>query len=116
MRPTLHLLLVSAALLFAGCARIIESSMPEDILRPLQNAPERFLRVDAGGTPLPNAFGGDTCHNPLVDLRDGTRLTLTRSANGWGDYQADGGQYGVDEDERLRIRCSSGIPAGVVRR
>ncbi len=116
MRPTLQILLCSAALSIAGCARLIETSMPEDILRRADNTPERFLRVDAAGTPLPNAFGGDTCHSPLVDLRDGTRITLVRSANGWGDYQVDEAQYGVDEDERLRIRCASGIPAGVVRR
>jgi hypothetical protein len=52
----------------------------------------------------------------FVDPRDGTRLTLTRSANGWGDYEVDGAQYGVDDEERLRIDCASGIPAGVVRR
>lgn len=116
MRPTLHILLFSAALSIAGCARIIESSMPEDLLRRADNTPERFLRVDAAGTPLPNAFGGETCHSPLVDPRDGTRILLARSANGWGDYLVDGLQYGVDEAERLRIDCASGIPAGVVRR
>lgn len=60
------------------------------------------------------ARGSAPCLNPLVDPRDGTRITLVRSSGGLGDYAVASGKYGVGAGQLLRVDCSDGRPMGVV--
>jgi hypothetical protein len=54
------------------------------------------------------------CLNPLVDPRDGSRITLVRSSDGLGDYSVASGKYGVGTGQLLRVNCSDGQPIGIV--
>ncbi len=96
---------------FAGCA----SSRTSDVVSAATDLPERFLvgslSSDARTEPRP----GEGCRSPMVDPRDGARLTLDRSANGLGDYTVPAGRYGVQRGERLRLDCATGRPIGRVR-
>ena len=89
--------------------------------RPATGTPDRFLvgTIQLGGAltePQPN--GG--CRNPMVDPRDGTRLTLVQSQSGdngqFGDYAVPEGRYGARVGELLRVDCNSGRVVGFVPR
>ena len=55
------------------------------------------------------------CLNPMVDPRDGTRLTLVNSQEGRiGDYGVPAGRYGVGGKELLRIQCGTGRAIGII--
>lgn len=100
-----------ALVTLAACGMV--SSYPTTILRPAENAPERFTLADSSavtGTP-----GAATCRSPLVDPRNGARLTMQRADRGRGDYSVPAGSYGVRGGELLRVDCSNGQPVGIVR-
>jgi len=76
--------------------------------------PDHFMVAASGigNAKEPNAEEG--CRNPMVDTRDGTMVTLRRSANGVGDYWVEDQKYGVTPRQLLRINCATGKPVGVV--
>lgn len=83
-------------------------------MRPALDAPHHFMIATPTGTEEPRPYEG--CRNSLVDPRDGTRLTLIRSADGEGDYEPVPLRYGLSGGELLRVECESGRPLGVVER
>ena len=86
---------------------------PGAVLRLPENVPERFVLADSSaitGTP-----GSAACRSPIVDPRNGTRLTLQRSSQGNGDYAAPVGNYGLHAGELLRVDCATGQTIGIVR-
>lgn len=118
MAPRASLRTVAAALgcvalLGIGCASL---GMGEPTtIRAASETPDRFLvgEIDGPGTSDPTP--GTGCRNPMVDPRDGTRLTLDRSSEGQGDYIVDIGRYGARPGDLLRIDCATGQPIGLVR-
>ena len=103
-------LALGLGLLAAAC-----SSTPR-LLGPASDTPERFdvLDLASGNThPMP---ADAACENPLVDPRDGMRLTLVRAAEGLGDYETPGPRYGLSRYELLRVDCATGVAVGRVRR
>lgn len=107
-------LLVGVSIL-AGCAVAGPVTPAQRVLRPAADAPDHFLVGEADGTTR-EPGGNDACESPMVDPRDGTRVTLVRSSDGLGDYAVDGGRYGVAEGEVLRIDCRTGKAIGVFAR
>ena len=75
--------------------------------------PDHFQITASGLGRSRDPKPGEGCRNPLVDPRDGTMLTLRRSANGVGDYWVDG-KYGVKSTQFLRIDCGTGKAVGIV--
>ena len=103
----------SSLSLVALAAACNVTSYPTTVLRPAQDTPERFVLADSSvvtGTP-----GAAACRSPLLDPRNGARLTMERASRGSGDYAVPAGSYGVRGGELLRIDCSNGQPVGIVR-
>lgn len=98
-----------AVLLLPGC-----SSMPPRLQGQAIDAPTAFqvvdLRTGATRPVAPDA----SCESPLTDPRNGTRLTLARSRDGFGDYQPDSPRYGLARNELLRVDCRTGAAVGRV--
>ena len=125
MRPPLRSVfaLIGFPVVF-GSSACASSSNPSPANAPSRSAtdvPERFLvgTISPGGTlsePQPNSG----CRNPMVDPRDGTRLTLVQSQPGGGtqigDYAVPEGRYGARAGEVLRIDCGTGRVIGLVLR
>ena len=104
---------LSPLALVALAAACNVTSYPTAVLRPAQDTPERFVLADSSaitGTP-----GAAACRSPLVDPRNGARLTMERADRGKGDYAVPSGSYGVRGRELLRVDCSNGQPVGIVR-
>ena len=105
----------------AACA-VSTSTYPADApARAANDVPEHFMVGSiAPGGPLSEPVRDGACRNPMVDPRDGTRLTLVQSQDGpagqVGDYQVTAGRYGVASGELLRIDCGTGRAVGVVPR
>ena len=108
------LILGGAVVLLSGCATTHFG--PERAVRDAQNVPAQFLVGSPTGSSTTPPQAGDGCRNPMVDPRDGTRLTLVRSGEALGDYEVPAGQYGVGQRELLRVACDTGAPIGIVRR
>lgn len=109
-RPLLRSAFLAAlAAVVAGCA-----GAPRPQSYAAVDTPPAFVVLDGGSTRPARA--GEGCRNPLVDPRDGTRLTLVRSAEGEGDYEAPAGRYGLRPGHLLRVDCASGRVVGVVGR
>lgn len=84
--------------------------------RDAVDVPARFEPVDASLRLTPgDTLAGSGCLSPLVDPRDGTRISFIRSAD-VGDYEVEGGRYGVGSGELLRIDCNTGRVVGIVPR
>lgn len=96
--------------LLAGCAS------PRLDATALRDTPDHFVVGTPQGSATTEPVAEAGCRNPMVDPRDGTRLTLTRSADGRGDYEVPRGRYGVPPRHLLRLDCASGRPLGVVQR
>ena len=85
---------------------------------PVTGAPERFL-PDSTTAIQPGSFTG--CHTRLHDPGGHTLLVLIRSTvreSGvyWGDYSVrPANSYGLENDQLLRINCSTGHALGAVR-
>lgn len=114
MKPPLFLL---ALLCLTGC--VTQGSVnQQSVTDPsaLRDLPDHFLvgtHTDAS-TSEPRA--GENCRNPMVDPRDGTRLTLVRSGQGRGDYDVPESRYGIGARQLLRLDCATGRVVGLVRR
>ena len=98
----------------AGCAAKLASPPPGSQGPAAADVPDHFMTWTAAGPVEPQP--GGTCRNPLVDPRDGTRLTLIRSADGRGDYEPEPLRYGLKEGQLLRVDCATGRAAEVVKR
>lgn len=103
--------LVAAGLLAAGCATSTDR-LP--VLGPASDVPEAFLVVTPDGPVAASDEGA--CRSPLVDPRDGTRLTMARSTGTVADYRVPAGRYGVPDGRLLRVECATGRPVGMVAR
>ena len=73
--------------------------------------PESFVVLEAGGGTHP-VDPAPACENPLADPRDGTKLTLERADNGFGDYALSTARYGLAAGELLSIDCRTGVARG----
>jgi hypothetical protein len=78
------------------------------------DVPSHFLVAGRDGKTEEPAPG--QCRNPMIDPRDGTRISLERSAEGRGFYKVPTGRYGVRPGELLLIECGTGRVIGVVKR
>lgn len=104
--------------LSSGCALGMQSTYPAGApARAASDTPDRFMVGSAAGEttePRPD----DGCRNPMVDPRDGTRLTLVLSQRGpegeLGDYEVPDRRYGVRPGELLRLDCATGRVVGIV--
>lgn len=107
-------LLVCAAGCVTGCATGHTSPDVATPARAAEDLPDRFKAPTAAGRQEtgPEAV----CLNPIYDPRDGTSLTLIRSAGGRGDYEPQPLRYGVQEGELLRVDCATGQAIGIVKR
>jgi len=100
-------------MLGTGCASL---GMGEPTtIRVASDTPDRFLVGEINGPGTSEPAPGGACRSPMVDPRDGTRLTLERSREGHGDYIVDIGRYGARPGDLLRIDCATGQPVGLVR-
>lgn len=109
-----RLLLVLLGLTVTTCAGRATHGVAHEKIRPGLDLPHHFLISTETGAVEPANDGN--CHGPLVDPRDGTKLTMVRSANGMGDYSAPEGRYGIGDKELLRVECATGIVIGIVHR
>jgi hypothetical protein len=101
----------------SGCASSSKSQAPPNATPAgLVQVPDHFLVGEIDGTATREPKPGEGCHNRMVDPKDGTKLTLVRSSNGMGDYEALEGRYGVGKGQLLRLDCANGRPMGVVKR
>ena len=112
MPTTTRLLRPLPALLILAACNVV-TSYPTAILRPAEDAPERFLLDD--GSPVAAAVGPAACRNPLRDPRGGEPIVLERSYQGSGDYHVANGRYGAGARELIRVDCTTGAPLGIVR-
>ena len=113
MKPTASLLLS----ILAACA----AGHPWDQRpRPARDLPPTFV-ADPSMPPAPAAAAG-VCPVRLIDPGSNTKLRLVRSASAadggyQGDYEVDPpGRYGTGQADLLRVLCTTGRPAGIVRR
>lgn len=106
-------LLLSAA---SGCAGSKGPSPSSAASAGLIEVPEHFLVGDLNSNAMREPAAHEGCHSPMVDPRDGTRITLIRSSEGMGDYEVAEGRYGVTKGHLLRLDCSNGRVMGVVKR
>jgi len=100
----------------AGCASTGTSQMTESPVRAALDVPDYFVVGESEGTATTMPAPGTGCRSPMVDPRDGTRLTLVRSIEGVGDYEVAHWLYGVEPGEVLRIDCATGRAIGVFKR
>jgi hypothetical protein len=102
--------LVVLSLSLSACA---STGWPNQVdASTVSDAPDHFLVLDTA-TGARSEPSGPACRSPMVDARDGTRLTLVRSSAGFGDYQTESSRYGLTGDRLLRIDCSNGRPVGL---
>lgn len=95
----------------SGSASALLPDRAPDGAPPVFDPTRGDLRIAGADT-----LAGAGCLNPLVDPRDGERLTLVRSWSVHGDYEVAEGRYGLGEGELLRVECNTGRVLGVARR
>ena len=104
---------LGATMLFffiGGCKTASATMKDQTIIRPAVNAPE-FFNPSAGVS-----LDESSCKSPMVDSRDGIKITLLTSSNGVGKYEVPNGAYGVKEGEALLLDCSTGKVKGITKR
>ena len=111
-RRSTPLLLV--VVLCSGCLATRQTA--DEPTRLATDTPDHFLVGSHTGTDTTEPKPGDGCRNPMVDARDGSKLTLVRSTDKEGDYAVPKGRYGAGPRELLRLDCSTGEAIGFVRR
>ena len=114
MRRAILLLLLTTA----ACA---DRSAPQGTaatVRAAENPPDHFVigTPDGDETTEPGASPTRDCRSPMVDPRDGTKLTLVWSNAGQGEYEVLPGRYGVGSGEVLRLDCATGRVVGIAKR
>lgn len=108
-----------AVVLIVGLTGCAGKRMNADVDSPMRAAvdvPDHFMTSTTTGAVEPRPDEG--CRSPIIDPRNGVRLTLIRSADGRGDYEPQSGasSYGLKAGELLRVECASGRPVGIVKR
>ncbi|MCK7590705.1 hypothetical protein M0G43_08975 [Subsaxibacter sp. CAU 1640] len=96
-------------LIFVNCKTANSTMNNQNVIRQAENTPEEF------SAPANVSLDGQSCKNPMVDSRDGTKITLLSSSNGVGKYQVPIGTYGVKKGEALLLDCSTGKVKGIVK-
>lgn len=100
-------------LFLMGCGGSnVQSRSIKTVLRPATDVPAAFE------APEGISLSADSCKNPLIDPRDGTRIIMQSSfaKEGVGNYEVPAGKYGVKHGELLRINCATGEVLGIVKR
>lgn len=106
-RNLLYKFFIGVGLCLFGCSSLQPG---EGDVRSAVDTPEKF------NAPAGMAWGANACLNPIIDPADGTELILVQSTSeGLGDYRVQGGNYGVNKGELLRINCRTGGVVGIVR-
>jgi hypothetical protein len=107
-------LLIAAAVFSAACAIGGSSTYSIDgPARAARDTPVQFVTLS--GEIRADTSASPGCLSPLIDPRDGTRLTLVNSQSGRvGDYSVGGGRYGVGNKELLRLECGTGRVIGII--
>ena len=109
MKTTKIFLTVLSMLFLVRCGSTSHSFSQMEILRTPTDTPANF--------ESPEPFSQErVCHSPLLDPRDGTRISFIRSSWPLGDYEVPSGRYGVQASELLRVNCQSGAAVGIVKR
>lgn len=108
------IMIAGLVLLLNACSTGYTSGIPDSSARVAQDVPEYFLVGSPNSLETEEPRMGEGCRNPMVDPRDGTRLRLVRSISDRGDYEVMAGKYGVEENELLRLECSTGRVIGIV--
>lgn len=106
--------LIAAATAILGCSSSYHHGGANAMISPAIDTPTHFLVQGPGGKTEEPAPGA--CRNPMIDPRDGTRITLERSSEGRGYYKVPNGRYGVRSGELLLIECGTGRVIGIVKR
>ena len=112
MRRIAAVMAIVAAI--AGCSSSYHHGGSSAAIQPAMDVPSHFLVAGRDGKTEEPAPG--QCRNPMIDPRDGTRITLERSTEGRGFYKVPTGRYGVRPGELLLIECGTGRVIGVVKR
>jgi len=107
---------VGLSVVLASCALGTSGTFPSSAdARSASNVPFRFDPDPPAARVAPaDTIAGEGCRNPMLDPRDGQRLTLVRSLGGEGDYRVPMGTYGVRPGELLRLECNTGRVVGIV--
>lgn len=100
----------------AGCASTRPPRPSDRPVRAPLDVPDSFVVDEVQGNATTQPAPDPGCRNPMVDPRDGTRLTLVRSSEGLGDYEVEPWLYGVGPGEILRIDCATGRAIGIYKR
>lgn len=80
------------------------------------NTPDYFMVGFHENEEMREPKANEGCRSPMVDPRDGFKVYLVRSSESIGDYSVSGKEYGVGNDELLRIACNTGKAIGIVQR
>jgi len=105
--------LLAAIAILSGCATSHHAWHGNPAMQPAIDVPTHFLVPGRGGKMEEPAPG--QCRNPMIDPRDGTRITLQQSSEGRGLYRVPAGRYGVRPGELLVVECGTGRVIGVVK-
>ena len=114
-RVAVAVLMLLAAVACAGRRAPADAA---SFLRAASDTPDHFVvgAHDGNATSEPGAAPSGECRSPLVDPRDGTKLTLVWSSGGHGEYEVLPGRYGVGNGEVLRVDCATGRALGIGQR
>lgn len=80
----------------------------QSVIRQAENAPDHF------NPPPYLTLDTKTCKNPMLDSRNGTKITLLSAQDGLGKYEVPNGTYGVKKGECLLLDCSTGQVKGII--
>ncbi|MEG9326762.1 hypothetical protein SAMN04488034_102460 [Salinimicrobium catena] len=95
--------------LLVGCGTTSNSFNSQEVMRDATDIPAYFEN--------PAAVPGEkVCKSPLIDPRDGTKISFLRASWPMADYEVPKGKYGVGSSELLRVNCESGEVVGIVKR
>ena len=94
--------------LLAGCGAVQDPYLAA--VRPASNVPEQFITLP--GVELDYS----SCKSPMVDPRDGTKISMVSAKDGEGLYEVPYMKYGTNKGEVLKLDCSTGRVIGIVMR
>lgn len=80
------------------------------------DAPEHFKVGRTNGFEMSDPVADESCHSPMIDPGDSTKIILYRSFDGRGDYEVPDGKYGVQKGQILRLDCATGRVVGIFKK